>query len=98
MNAQVNASAHRTGQTKGRTSADGQRSARPDAVPFITRWSGEPLGTSPIVARRDGRGIRYADERFFDRVDGVLWARLLPSRVGAGRSSEPCTACVSASP
>jgi hypothetical protein len=38
----------------------------------------------PISVRRDGRGIRYADERSFDRDEqGVLWTRT-PSQPGSG--------------
>ncbi|WP_237404759.1 hypothetical protein [Actinacidiphila reveromycinica] len=47
-------------------------------------WSGEREGPMPVVARRDGRGIRYADERSFDRdANGVLWSRA-PSQPGRG--------------
>lgn len=74
--------------------AGGQKGQRPrtralgpavpmDGVPFITRWSGED-DTSPLVTRRDGRGIGYADERSFDRVDGLLWMRT-PSQPGRGK-------------
>lgn len=84
MNLQGRPSAQHTAHGIRRTSADGERAARTDAVPFITRWSGEAKGTSPIVVRRDGRGIQYADERSFDRVDGVLWART-PSQPGRGK-------------
>ncbi len=39
----------------------------------------------PVVLRRDGKGIRYADERAFDRDEhGVLWVRT-PSQPGRGR-------------
>jgi len=57
--------------------------AGPGVVPFITRWTGEARTASPVVAR-DRRGIRYADERSYDRVDGVLWTRI-PSQPGKGK-------------
>ncbi len=57
---------------------------RQGVVPFIVRWSGESAGGSQVVVRRDGKGIRYADERSYDRDGhGVLWSRT-PSRPGRG--------------
>ena len=64
--------------------AGSSSSVRSDGVPFITRWTGEDDAPSPVVERRDGRGIRYADERAYDRVDGILWARV-PSQPGRGK-------------
>lgn len=58
---------------------------RPNGVPYVTLWSGEQNGPMPVVARRNGGGIRYADERAYDRDEhGVLWART-PSQPGRGR-------------
>ncbi|WP_328465581.1 hypothetical protein [Streptomyces sp. NBC_00448] len=71
------------------TSATGRQdesSRRPPglSVPYVTLWSGERDGPMPVVARRDGRGIRYADERAYDRDQrGVLWSRT-PSQPGRG--------------
>ncbi|WP_175607687.1 hypothetical protein [Peterkaempfera bronchialis] len=43
---------------------------------YITRWSGEREAPMPMVWRRRGRGIGYADERLYDRDEhGVLWTR-----------------------
>lgn len=59
--------------------------ARPELVPYITRWSEEREASMPVVARRNGRGIAYADERSYDRdANGVLWTRT-PSQPGRGR-------------
>lgn len=56
-----------------------------DLVPFIVRWSGERNAPMPMVLRKGGRGIGYADERSFDRDgEGVLWARV-PSEPGKGQ-------------
>lgn len=57
----------------------------PVGVPYVTLWSGERDGSMPVVARRDGLGIRYADERTYDRdAHGVLWSRT-PSQPGCGK-------------
>jgi len=54
-------------------------------VPYIVRWSGERKGPMPVVMRPGGRGIRYADERTYDRdARGVLWSRM-PSQPGRGK-------------
>jgi hypothetical protein len=68
--------------------APGEREADPPArrppVPYVTRWSGEQDGPMPVVLRRDRKGIRYADERRYDRDPyGVLWERT-PSQPGGG--------------
>ncbi len=53
-------------------------------MPYIARWSGEKAGPKPVVLRRDGKGIAYADERSYDRdAYGVLWERT-PSQPGKG--------------
>jgi hypothetical protein len=58
---------------------------RGEGVPYITRWSGEKDATMPVVLRRKGPGIAYADERAYDRDrHGVLWTRT-PSQPGKGR-------------
>lgn len=55
------------------------------AVPYIVRWTGEQDAAMPVATQRSGRGIRYADERSYDRdARGVLWARV-PSQPGRGR-------------
>ncbi|MFE4174458.1 hypothetical protein ACFRR7_20800 [Streptomyces sp. NPDC056909] len=49
--------------------------ARPDVVPYITRWSSERI--LPAVVLADDRGIRYADELPHDRdARGILWKRV----------------------
>ncbi|MFD5317549.1 hypothetical protein [Streptomyces sp. NPDC127098] len=57
------------------------------AIPFVTVWSGELPGLfSDLVARADGRGLGYRDEKPEDRDEhGVLWART----EGAWGSGEP---------
>jgi hypothetical protein len=53
-------------------------------VPYVAKWSGEPLPDVTIVERRRG-GIGYARERLLDRDEhGVLWMRC-PSSPGRGR-------------
>ncbi|AXI79065.1 hypothetical protein [Peterkaempfera bronchialis] len=53
-------------------------------MPFVVRWSGERDALMPMVVRKGGRGIGYADERSFDRDgEGVLWTRV-PSQPGKG--------------
>lgn len=53
-------------------------------VPFVALWSGERKGPMPVVWRRHGPGIGYADERSYDRdANGVLWSRM-PSQPGRG--------------
>lgn len=77
-------------RSQERTAADiprsGQKQRMPQTlVPFIVRWSGERDGAMAVVFRRDRKGIRYADERSFDRDErGVLWVRT-PSQPGRGR-------------
>lgn len=54
------------------------------AVPFIVRWSEERDGDMPVVFRRGLQGIRYTNERSFDRDSyGILWSRT-PSQPGRG--------------
>jgi hypothetical protein len=51
----------------------------------VTLWSGERDGAMPVVWRRRGRGIGYADERSYDRDgEGVLWSRVA-SQPGRGK-------------
>jgi hypothetical protein len=58
---------------------------RSDGVPYITRWSAEKAAATPVIRRRRGTGIAYADERSYDRDEhGVLWTRA-PSQPGRGR-------------
>jgi hypothetical protein len=54
-------------------------------VPYISRRSGERDADMPLVVRKSGRGIGYADERAYDRDGhGILWVRT-PSQPGKGR-------------
>jgi len=71
-------------QGRSAPGAGAARSALLDVVPFITRWSAEVTSAASVVVRRDGKGIGYADERSYDRVDGILWART-PSQPGRGK-------------
>lgn len=74
-----------SGPSSGGPSGASAGSRARNQVPFVVRWSGERSAAMPVVLRPDGRGIRYADERAYDRDgQGVLWWRL-PSQPGRGR-------------
>ncbi len=69
----------------GAPQAQRAASSRGGAVPYIVRWSGEQNAPMTVVMQRGGRGIRYADERTYDRdARGVLWGRV-PSQPGRGK-------------
>ncbi|WP_147450748.1 hypothetical protein [Streptomyces hoynatensis] len=55
-------------------------------VPWVTRWSGEPvLAGGPLTLRPDRQGLAYRDERAGERDrHGVLWARV-GQAPGSGR-------------
>ncbi|RKN38330.1 hypothetical protein [Streptomyces hoynatensis] len=55
-------------------------------VPYVARWSGEPVTAGGrLTVRPDGRGLAYRDETPADRDrHGVLWARMVHAP-GAGR-------------
>lgn len=73
--------APRTGAPKAKQTA----SSRRGVVPYITWWDGERDVRMSVVLRGNGRGIRYTNERSFDRDwRGVLWTRVR-SRPGRGK-------------
>lgn len=85
MQTRPRATSHAETRSRGEGEEPARRaSSRP--VPYVVRWSGEQDGAMPMVTRRGGRGVGYADERFFDRDEhGVLWSRT-PSQPGRGNA------------
>ncbi|WP_328911757.1 MULTISPECIES: hypothetical protein [unclassified Streptomyces] len=84
MNTQPTSGAPAKTRTKTLRVPGASRPFTPAHVPYIARWSGERDAPMPVVMRKGGRGIGYADERSLDRDGGgVLWSRT-PSQPGRG--------------